>query len=62
MHPQGMMISNDLIKSVTASLYERSLKKIPEDTKAGLRRAQGVESSDLAKKTLTLPPKNVSLS
>ena len=56
------MISNDLIKSVTASLYERSLKKIPEDTKARLRRAQGVESSDLAKKTLTLPPKNVSLS
>ncbi len=56
------MITNDLIKSVTANLYERSLKKIPEDTKAVLRRAQGVETSDTAKKTLTIMLKNADLS
>ena len=62
MHPRGLMISNDLIKSVTVSLYERSLKKIPEDTKAVLRRAQGVETSDIAKKTLTIMLKNADAS
>jgi fumarate hydratase subunit alpha len=49
-----MPITSDLIKTVTASLYERSLKKIPQDTKAVLRRAQGIETSDTAKKTLTI--------
>lgn len=49
-----MPITSQLIKSVTASLYERSLKKIPEDTKALLRMAQGTETSDTAKKTLTI--------
>lgn len=49
-----MPITSQLIKSVTAGLYERSLKKIPEDTKAVLRRAQTTESSDTARKTLTI--------
>jgi len=49
-----MPITSDLIKTVTASLYERSLKKIPQDTKAVLRRAQGTERSDTARKTLTI--------
>lgn len=49
-----MPITSDLIKTVTASLYERSLKRIPKDTKAVLRQAQGTESSDTAKKTLTI--------
>lgn len=38
-----MPITSALIRSVTATLYERALKKIPEDTKAVLRQAQGVE-------------------
>lgn len=49
-----MPITSELIRSVTADLYERSLKKIPEDTKAVLRRAESSDSSDTARKTLTI--------
>ena len=49
-----MPITNKLIRSVTAALYERSLKKIPEDTKAVLRQATTQDSSDTARKTLTI--------
>jgi len=49
-----MPISSALIQSVTASLYERSLKKIPEDTKVALRQARGTDGSDIARKTLTI--------
>lgn len=49
-----MPITSQLIKAVTASLYERSLKKIPEDTKVVLRQAQTQDSSDTARKTLTI--------
>ncbi|MGE0350569.1 fumarate hydratase [Hydrogenophaga sp.] len=56
------MITSALIQSVTASLYERSLKKIPEDTKAVLRRAQGGERSDTARQTLTIMLKSADAS
>ncbi len=49
-----MTITSTLIKTVTASLYERSLKKIPQDTKSVLRHAESMERSDTAKKTLTI--------
>jgi fumarate hydratase subunit alpha len=49
-----MPITSELIRTVTAALYERSLKKIPEDTKAVLRRATTQDSSDTARKTLTI--------
>jgi fumarate hydratase subunit alpha len=49
-----MPITSELIRTVTASLYERSLKKIPEDTKAVLRQATTQDSSDTARKTLTI--------
>ncbi|MCP5280893.1 MAG: fumarate hydratase [Rhodoferax sp.] len=49
-----MPITSAQIQSVTATLYERSLKKIPEDTKAVLRKAQGSDSSETARKTLTI--------
>ena len=49
-----MPITSKLIRSVTAALYERSLKKIPEDTKAVLRQATTQDSSDTARKTLTI--------
>jgi fumarate hydratase subunit alpha len=35
-----MPIDSSIIKAVTASLYERSLKKIPDDTRAVLAVAQ----------------------
>lgn len=49
-----MPITSAQIKSVTAALYERSLKKIPEDTKAVLRKARASDSSETARKTLTI--------
>ena len=49
-----MPITSELIRTVTAALYERSLKKIPEDTKAVLRQATTQDSSETARKTLTI--------
>jgi fumarate hydratase subunit alpha len=49
-----MAITYDIVKSVTASLYEGALKKIPEDTKAALRRANDGETHDGAKKILAM--------
>ena len=49
-----MTISGELIKTVTAALYERSLKKIPQDTKTVLRQAQTQDSSDIARQTLSI--------
>jgi fumarate hydratase subunit alpha len=47
-----MAVTYELVKSVTAKLYEASLKKIPEDTKAALQRAEKNDRNDTAKKTL----------
>jgi fumarate hydratase subunit alpha len=49
-----MAVSYELIKSVTARLYETSLRKIPEDTKAALRAAEISERSDTGRKTLRI--------
>jgi fumarate hydratase subunit alpha len=49
-----MPITYDLIKNVTAQLYERALKKIPEDTKEALRRAKELETNPVAKQTLQM--------
>jgi fumarate hydratase subunit alpha len=49
-----MSIAADTIKTVTAALYERSLKGIPLDTKAALRSADRVESNETARHTLSL--------
>ncbi len=49
-----MSITYDLIKNVTAQLYERALKKIPEDTKEALRRAKELETNPVAKQTLQM--------
>lgn len=47
-----MPVTYDLIKSVTAELYERSLKKIPDETKAVLRAQQQSERNPVARSTL----------
>ena len=49
-----MAITYDLVKSVSASLYEGCLKKIPEDTKEALRKAGEAESNEGAKKILAM--------
>jgi fumarate hydratase subunit alpha len=49
-----MPITYDLIKNVTAQLYERALKKIPEDTKEALRRAKELETNPVARQTLQM--------
>ncbi len=46
------MIDSRTIKSVTAHMYERSLKRIPVDTKAALRLADQTERNATAKLTL----------
>jgi len=45
-------ISSTLLRQVTAELYERSLKKIPEDTKVALANARAVERNATASETL----------
>ena len=47
-----MPITYDQVKSLTAQLYEWSLKKIPDDTKAALRRARETETNEVARQTL----------
>jgi len=47
-----MPITYDLVKSVTAQLYEWSLKKIPEDTKEALEQAQQAETNPVGRNTL----------
>ncbi|HCV41125.1 MAG TPA: fumarate hydratase, partial [Pseudomonas sp.] len=47
-------ISSDLLRQVTAELYERSLKKIPEDTKRALAQAKAVERNQTASQTLDI--------
>lgn len=49
-----MPIASATIRRVTAELYERSLKKIPEDTKLQLRGALAREDGATARSTLTI--------
>ena len=52
-----MTITYELVRSVTAELYDRCLRKIPEDTKAALRRAKESETNAVAKQTLQMMKK-----
>jgi fumarate hydratase subunit alpha len=47
-------ISDELVKRVTAQLYDRSLRGIPADAKAALARADAAESNETARRTLRL--------
>ena len=49
-----MPITSQQIRSLTASLYEWSLKKVPDDTLAVLARARAAETNPVGKKTLTI--------
>jgi len=49
-----MAVTYDLVKSVSAQLYEGALKKIPEDTKEALREAAARERNDGARKILAM--------
>ncbi|WP_420224386.1 fumarate hydratase [Pigmentiphaga litoralis] len=49
-----MAISSELIRSVTSSLYEWSLKKVPDDTQLELARASERERTDVAKNTFRI--------
>lgn len=49
-----MAITYDIVKKVTADLYEWSLKGIPQNSKEALARARETESSANARKTLAL--------
>jgi fumarate hydratase subunit alpha len=47
-----MAVTYDMMKSTTRMLYERALKRIPENSKLALTEAVGTETSDSARKTL----------
>jgi fumarate hydratase subunit alpha len=47
-----LALTYDLMKRVTADLYEWSLKKVPDDTKDALARAVESETNELARRTL----------
>lgn len=49
-----MAISSEVIRSVTASLYEWSLKKVPDDTKRELALAEHRETGAVAKNTFKI--------
>ena len=49
-----MPISSAVIESVTAALYERSLKKIPDDTRAVLAKAGAGETDSTARRTFAI--------
>src|SRR4029453_12401443 len=49
-----MPITYDLVKDVTAKLYDRSLRGIPADTKAALQAADARESNETARHTLRI--------
>ena len=49
-----MAVTYDLVKSVTAQLYERSLRGIPADTQAALRTAEQRESNETGRRTLRI--------
>ena len=49
-----MAITPELIKRVTAQLYERSLRRIPADAMAALQKADAVETNATARHTLRI--------
>lgn len=49
-----MTITAETIQRVSAALYERSLKRIPDDAKAALHQAQGSERNETAQHTLRI--------
>lgn len=49
-----MAITHELVRSVSAKLYEAALKKVPEDTKDALRRALEAETKPVSRDTLKL--------
>ena len=55
-----MAITYEAVKDLSAQLYEWSLKKVPDDTKAALQCAIETESNDGAKKLLRMMLKSAS--
>src|SRR6218665_2682102 len=49
-----MAIDSATLQRVTAQLYERSLKKIPDDTRAALARAETAETDVTGKRMLKI--------
>lgn len=49
-----MAIAYNTLKTVTAQLYDRSLRGIPADAKAGLRAADAAERNETARQTLRI--------
>ncbi len=50
----AMPITYEAVKTLSAQLYDWSLRRVPEDTKLGLRRALETETQDGARKVLQM--------
>lgn len=48
----NMSIMHDVVESTAAKLYERAIKKVPEDVKEALNRAVEAEAIESARQTL----------
>lgn len=48
------MITPDLVRDLTAQMYDWSIRMVPEDAVAGLRAARERETGDVARTTLTM--------
>jgi fumarate hydratase subunit alpha len=48
-----MAITYELVKSVSAALYDRSLRRIPEDARRAIAAAREIERNAVARQTLT---------
>jgi fumarate hydratase subunit alpha len=49
-----MAVTYELLRSVSAELYDRSLRKIPEETKGALRQLELAETDPVARNTLAV--------
>lgn len=56
-----MPITDEMIHTATRELYSRSLRKVPDDAKEGLRAAMRTESNELARRTLDLQLRSAEL-
>ncbi|MDR3473727.1 MAG: fumarate hydratase, partial [Devosia sp.] len=49
-----MAITYQIMKAIAGDLYDSSLRKVPEDTKAALARALEAESNPVARRVLEM--------
>ena len=57
-----MPITDDMVRETACTLYDRALRKVPDDAKAAIARAMETETDETARKTLELQLRSAELS